>query len=155
MSADQPVHAAIYARTAVSQDSYNYALTSQIEQCKAYCQEHGYTVEEAHIYSEEYNGIENYHNRQQLTALIKAAKRREFDTVVIFAFDRLSRDHAQVIAIIDELQKHGITVESREGPAELAVMTMEILAEAGQIERRKLAERTRHAKAAKRQGENH
>jgi site-specific DNA recombinase len=154
MQSEQMKRAAIYARTAVSQESFNNALARQIQQNQAYCQEHDYSVEEIHIYSEECSGIANYHNRPQFTALLDAAKRREFDVVVISAFDRLSRDHTQGIAIIDELQKHGITVESGEGTAELGVMKMEILAEVGKIERRKLAERSRYAKAAKRQGEN-
>jgi DNA invertase Pin-like site-specific DNA recombinase len=155
MLPDQSRRAAIYARIATSQERDTFALASQIEQCRAYCQEHSYTVEEAHIYSEEKSGKADYHNRSQLAALIEAAQQREFETVVISAFDRLSRDHAQVTAIIDELQGHSVTVEGPEGPAELAAMTMAILDKAEETQRRRIAERSRYARATKRQGENH
>jgi DNA invertase Pin-like site-specific DNA recombinase len=145
---------AIYARTAVSQERHNDALASQIEQDKAHCQEHGYTVEETHIYSEECNGSTDYHTRSQLTALLKAAKRREFDIVVVSALDRLSRDYAQVEAIIEELQEYGVIIETIEGPVELAAMAMALLEKAEEEQRRRIAQRSRYAKAAKRQGES-
>src|SRR5947207_8019277 len=46
-----PKRAIIYARSATSQEKGNIALISQIEQCKDYCTEQGYTLQ--HIYQDE------------------------------------------------------------------------------------------------------
>jgi DNA invertase Pin-like site-specific DNA recombinase len=148
--------AAIYARTAVSQEHTNYTLERQIEQCKAYCQEHGYMVEENHIYREEYNGATDYQRRPRLGEALQLATMSEpeklpFNTFVIFSIDRLSRDHSQAVAIIEQLQQHNITVESIEGPVDLAFLEMiqDIKRHVTRIERQKIKERTQYAKASR------
>jgi site-specific DNA recombinase len=143
--------AACYARTATGQEQGNFALASQIEQYKTYCQEHKYIVEEKHIYSEVYGGRSDYHNRPQLTALIEAAKQQEFDIVIIYAFDRLSRDQVQITAIIDHLKQYGVTVESvtEHDQPNIAMLVKAANEQIAQMQRYMQAKRIQHGKAMK------
>jgi DNA invertase Pin-like site-specific DNA recombinase len=107
---------AIYARSATSQKKEKSALESQIEQCRTYSQEHGYTVDEQYISSEVSSGKADHHQRPQLGEILRlvaeaAPEQRPFDTLLVCSVDRLSRDWAQATAIIEELRRHGITVE--------------------------------------------
>jgi DNA invertase Pin-like site-specific DNA recombinase len=165
-TAPNPQRAAIYARTAVSQDGYNYVIASQIEQCKAYCQEHGYVVEEGHIYTEECNGMEDYQQHSELMKALQAIaesvreteekkareERASFKKFIVTSFDRLSRDPAQVAAIIEELQKHGVTVESIDGYDldDAAQFRQAIMQGVTQIEREQFTRRMKHGKQAAR-----
>ena len=71
-----PKRAAIYARTALSQNpaGENSALDDQIRQCKQYCQERGYTVDERHIYSEIGRGSMNALKHRQFVSLLQRSK---------------------------------------------------------------------------------
>jgi DNA invertase Pin-like site-specific DNA recombinase len=118
-----PKHAAIYARTAASQGEEEniplaslLALATLVEECRAYCQEHGYIIDKKQIYREVYNGRTDYIKRPRLANVLhKAAapepEQREFDIVVIASIGQLSPDQAQAAAILDELERHHITVE--------------------------------------------
>ncbi len=109
--------AAIYARSATvnPQDNEPSSIEQQIAACRHYCTEHGYKLDEQHVYSEVYSGA-RYKERPQLTALRNAARDREFDVLVIFAVDRLARNSEHQLIILDELTQVGITVESMQGP---------------------------------------
>ncbi len=113
MNEQTPKRAAIYARSATinQQDSGPSSIEQQIEACRQYCAEHGYTLDEQYIYQEVYSGAQ-YRERPQLTALRVAAGDHEFDALVIFAFDRLARKSVHQTIIIDELTQAGVTVES-------------------------------------------
>ena len=133
--------AAIYARVQpTSQEQDNFALISQIEQCKAYCQEKGYSVEEKHIYSQ-----------SQIEAIELMPEPRPFDILIVCSIDRLSRSQVQAAAIIDRLNQHGVTVESVDGTiqddiAKLAKVIKEAVA---QIERQQIIKRMKHGREAK------
>ena len=111
---EQQKRVAMYARSATSE--IKSALASQIEQCRAYSQEHGYTVDEQYISSEVSSGKADYRQRPHLGEILRLVaestpEQRLFDMLLVSSVDRLSRDQAQAVAIIEELRRHGITVE--------------------------------------------
>ena len=104
--------AAIYARIATPpQEPQTNPFAFQIRQCQSYCEHHGYSLHKAHIYQEVFSGTA-VQTRPQLTRLRDAAKRGEFDVVVIVAYDRLARKPALVTALVAELKGCGVQVES-------------------------------------------
>jgi DNA invertase Pin-like site-specific DNA recombinase len=114
--------AAIYARLATSpQEPQPNPFAIQIQECLSHCESHGYRLSDAHMYQEVFSGTA-LQTRPQLTRLRAAAKRREFDVVVVVAADRLARNPAQVRTLVAELDGCGVTVECvREASPELVI----------------------------------
>ena len=87
--------------------------------------------------------------RDGLNALIAAAMRREFDTVLIIKIDRLGRSLANVLNLIETFDKLGIAViatsqgidTSKSNPA--GRLTLGILSCCAEFERDLISERTR------------
>jgi DNA invertase Pin-like site-specific DNA recombinase len=121
--------AAIYARLATfPQEPQPNPFAIQIRRCQSYCEHHGYRLSEAHIYQEVFSGT-SLQTRPQLTRLREAAKRREFDVLVVVAADRIARNPALVSALVAELDGCGVTVERvREAPPEFVVGQVAIYA---------------------------
>ncbi len=88
-------------------------LDSQEKAIREYIEKHGYDFEEKHMYPEAMTAyIKLYHERSVFMEMISAAKRREFDVLVVTEFSRLSRRQIEQAIIIDMLNKYGIRVES-------------------------------------------
>jgi DNA invertase Pin-like site-specific DNA recombinase len=146
--------AAIYARTATSQEPCNslpVALQEQIKQAQAYCAERGYALDaERHIYQEIASG--NKGDRPQLTALRQAAREGQFTILVVSSFDRLARSSIQQAAIINDLMQAGITVESVQEPYgsnDALLLATSVQAGMETLMRERLRARTQHGKATK------
>ena len=106
--------AAIYARVATPghlPGESEFALQTQIAEATSHCKKRGYSVSETHIYQEVFSGTE-YTKRSQLSLLRHAAKRGEFDFVVVFAYDRIARTQDLVTEFLAELESFGVSVES-------------------------------------------
>src|SRR5947209_1056290 len=104
--------AAIYARIATPpQEPQPNPFAFQIRECQSYCEHHSYSLHEAHIYQEVFSGVA-VQLRPQLTRLRDAAKRGEFDVLVIVAYDRLARKPALITALVAELEECGVQVET-------------------------------------------
>ncbi len=149
-----PKRAALYTRSATSQEpgEENNALATQMRLCRMYCQSHGYTVDDKHIYSEIGSGNDGYTRRPQLAALLDAAKQREFDVLVIATHNRLSRRLAHAAAIIEELQQHGVQVENVDGQNldDFTPLVQALREQVSQTEQQKIVSRMQLGKAAKR-----
>ena len=92
-----------------------------------------------------YTAVE-YYERVEMMRLREAAKRREFDAVIVYAYDHLARKQIHQTIIIDSLQQQGITVESVTEPqiddtavGQFSRNTFGFVAE---LEREKILERT-------------
>ena len=143
---------ALYGRVSKreGQDTEN-----QLAQLRAFCQRQGWTV--AQEYVDQSSG--KHHDRAQFKAMFAAAARREFDAVVTWALDRLSREGvAQTFEHIKSLLGHGVAYVSftephfrTTGPA--GELMIAIAAWIAQQERQRISDRTRAGLArARRQG---
>jgi len=141
--------AAIYARTALSQElgGENFGLAEQIERCKQYCQERGYTIDERYIYSESGSGSVDPRSHPRFASLHGAAQRHEFDILVLVSLDRLSRNQAHSAALLDELAQCGVTVECVDG--DTAELFLEIKRCAVELERARIAARAAQGRTAR------
>ncbi len=103
--------AAIYVRVSTGQQEEDgTSLGSQELQCRRYATEHGYTVDEVHIYREVHTGTELW-ERPKLTALRDAVRHHEADTVIAYAIDRLSRDPVHLGVVLSEADQARVEVE--------------------------------------------
>jgi DNA invertase Pin-like site-specific DNA recombinase len=141
--------AAIYARTAISQkpEGGDFALADQVRQCQLYCHERGYNVEERHIYCESGSGSLDTCKLPRYTSMHEAARRHEFDAVVLVSLDRLSRNQSHSAAVLNELAQCEVTIECVNG--DTAVLILEIKRYVAEIEQARIAARAAQGRAAR------
>lgn len=144
--------AAIYCRVSTpGQEEDGTSLQTQEERCRAYIAEHGYALDEAHVYRDVHSGAE-LDERPQLTALRGAMAGRTFDVVVTYAVDRLSRDQIQLAVVVYEADRTGVALEFVTEVFD-ATPTGRFIRSAqafvGEVERAKIKERTMRGKRAR------
>ena len=108
---------AIYARTASPNET---ALEWQAQALQGLASYLGLNV--THIIRETASGLD--FERPGLQKLIRLAKRHEIDTILMTNLNRIGRDAPKVLAVLEELDKHGVkliiqggdTVEIEDNP---------------------------------------
>lgn len=89
------MRAAIYARYS-SENQSAKSIVDQVRVCKQYIAEHGMTLDEQHIYTDEaISG--SLLMRPGLQAVERAAEHKEFDALVVDDLSRLSRSNHQIL----------------------------------------------------------
>jgi site-specific DNA recombinase len=141
--------AAIYCRVSTdSQEREGTSLKTQLEACLKYCQEKGYDL--IYRFSETYSGLTL--ERPKLDELRELVRTEAIDVIVCYCLDRLSRDPAHGVIVTQELEKHGInleTVTEDVDNSELGKLISYIRGFASKLEAEKIKERTMRGKRAK------
>jgi len=101
-------------------------------------------------YQDEESGVKH---RPELERLLTDARRNHFDTVLVWALDRLGRTMAETVARVLELERIGVTVLSAREPwldttGPVRSLLVSVFAWVAEQERRRLVERT-HAGLAR------
>lgn len=108
--------AAIYVRFSyegMSEDSMT--LESQEKECRRYCADTSrrYEVVEEHVYIEvKSSTTRTYKERPKMLELINAAKRHEFDVIIVTEFGRLARKQSEQGFLIQLFKEQGVEVLS-------------------------------------------
>ena len=92
---------ATYARTASPNET---ALEWQVQALQGLASYLGLNV--THIIRETSSGLD--FNRQGLNELMCLAKQHEIDTILMTNLDRIGRDTPKVLAVLEELESHGV-----------------------------------------------
>jgi DNA invertase Pin-like site-specific DNA recombinase len=101
---------AIYAR--VSTKDKGQDVENQLIELRRYVQARGWTAVE---YVDHESG--KHSDRQAFRQMFEAAARREFDVVLVWALDRLTREGVgKTFAHLDRLAHHGVKFESYQEP---------------------------------------
>lgn len=90
----------------------HFGLEVQEERCRSFCESQEYELTEEHIYRDEKSGGLGVEQRPGLKELFEAAKRGEFDVVVVYKTDRLARNLRILVNIIHDLEKLSIAFRS-------------------------------------------
>jgi site-specific DNA recombinase len=147
---------ACYARVSTNQQQHEGTIESQRRALKHHIQHHGWSLLPEHEYIDE--GISGARlDRPALDRLRDAARRGEFDAVVILSPDRLARNYAHQWFLIEEFEKTHTQVIFLQNPfgdtpqGKLLTQMQGMIAE---YERAQIAERTRRGRLEKaRRGE--
>jgi DNA invertase Pin-like site-specific DNA recombinase len=139
----KPLRAALYAR--VSTKDKGQDTENQLAQLRQFCESQQWAI--AVEYVDRVTG--KHSDRERFKAMFAAASRREFDVIVTWALDRLSREGvAQTFEHIKNLLSYGVQYISftephfrTTGPA--GELMIAIAAWIAQQERIRLSERTR------------
>jgi site-specific DNA recombinase len=103
--------AGLYCRvSSPGQEEDGTSLDTQEARCRHYATEHGYLVDDAHVYREVYTGAELW-ERPKLTMLRSAIRQGAVTHLIVYAIDRLSRDPVHLGVILSEAEHHGVVVE--------------------------------------------
>ena len=108
---------------------------------REFVQRRGWTVE--HVYTDRASGAKE--NRPALVELMADARRRRFDAVIVFRFDRFARSTKQLVIALEEFHSLGIDFVSQKEaidtttPTGKAMFTM--IAALAELERSAIRER--------------
>jgi len=95
---------AVYAR--VSTKDKGQSVENQAHQLREFCQRSGWSI--AHEYIDTKSG-KAASNRPQFTAMFEAAHRHEFDLVLFWSLDRLSREGVSAtLKYLEQLDSYGV-----------------------------------------------
>jgi site-specific DNA recombinase len=141
--------AAVYCRVSTdNQEREGTSLQTQLENCLKYCQDKGYNV--SYRFNETYSGLSL--ERPELDKIRELVRNEEIDSIVCYSLDRLSRDHGHGVIITQELEKHGVkleTVTEDVDNSELGKLISYIRGYASKVEAEKIRERTMRGKKAR------
>jgi site-specific DNA recombinase len=141
--------AAVYCRVSTdNQEREGTSLQTQLENCLKYCQDKGYDV--SYRFSEAYSGLSL--ERPELDNLRELVRNEAVDVIVCYSLDRLSRDPGHGVIITQELEKHGVrleTVTEDVDNSELGKLISYIRGYASKVEAQKIRERTMRGKRAR------
>ncbi len=101
--------AAIYCRVSTEgQEQDGTSLQTQLEACLKYCRTKGYEV--VYQFSEAWSGLSL--ERPKLAELREVVCSESIDCLVVYSLDRFSRDPVHGVILMQELEKHGVSLEA-------------------------------------------
>ena len=144
-SPNKVLRVAIYAR--VSTDMQ--CVDMQLDSLRQYCSNRGWTIQQ--VYSD--TGISGTKvKRPALDELMSDARKRKFDCVLVWAFDRFARSTKHLLMALEEFKAVGIQFVSYQQNIDTAGPFGEffftVVAAFGQLERAMIVERVRSGLAA-------
>jgi site-specific DNA recombinase len=148
-----PRVAAIYTRVSSDQQARDgkTSLDTQELGCRQWAVANGYVVDEQYIYRDQHTGEELW-ERPQLTALREAAQARRFACVVAHSVDRLTRNSAHLLIVLDQFERAGVGLDfvtERLDNTPLGRMVVQLQGFAAEVENERKRERVMRATHAK------
>jgi len=105
--------AALYARVSTEEQAHNFSIQNQLEHLHKYCHQHGYQVLQEYI-DPGWSGT--VIERPALTELMKDARAKRFDIVLVYKLDRLFRSNHHMYNTLAEWEEIGISLASATEP---------------------------------------
>jgi site-specific DNA recombinase len=100
---------AIYCRVSTEgQEQEGTSLQTQLEACRKHCQLKGYEI--VYQLTEAWSGLSL--ERPKLAELREVVRSESIDCVVVYSLDRFSRDPVHGVILMQELEKHGVSLEA-------------------------------------------
>jgi len=144
--------AAIYARVS----TLDQHCENQLVELRRYCEARGWTITKEYVD----HGVSGAKERRPaLDDLVRDAKRRRLDTLVVWRLDRLGRNLRHLILLLDDLQATGVAfvslAEGIDATTPAGRLQLHVLAAIAEFERSRIAERVKLGMArAKHQGKH-
>jgi DNA invertase Pin-like site-specific DNA recombinase len=145
--------AAIYAR--VSTVDGRQDPETQLRQLREYAERRGFPVEREYV--DHASGSRN--DREQYRAMLEAARRRQFDVLLVWRYDRFARSMRELVNALSEFEGIGIDFISYNEGADTTTpqgkLLFGIMASLAEFERSLIAERVKAGmQRAKAQGKH-
>ncbi|MDP9382672.1 MAG: recombinase family protein [Chloroflexota bacterium] len=141
--------ATIYCRVSTHKQEDNYSLGAQEQDCREYAAKQGWEVSE--VYREAASGVDLW-ERPQLTLLRDSMRRGEFQFLLVWKLDRLSRETNHQGLLFSEAERAGVSIDSATEDLDDSFQGKLVRAVAvaiAEAERQKIVERTHRGRVAK------
>ncbi|MCL4545169.1 MAG: recombinase family protein [Chloroflexi bacterium] len=141
--------AAVYIRLSDPRQADGYSLETQLAGCRAYAGKLGLTV--VSEFRETHTAVELF-ERPELTKLRAAMARNEFDHLIVYVLDRLSREPMHTGLIFSEASYYGVQVHSaleKIEDTDEGRLLVNITGYVAKKEHAKIAERTQRGRRAR------
>lgn len=137
---------AIYAR--VSTEDRGQDPENQLAQLRAWCAAAGHQIVAEYV--DRASGAKGADKRPQFAAMLDAAHKRQFDVLLVWALDRLSREGmAAVVGYLQRLAGAGVAFHSYSEPAlcsdneMVRDIVLAVMASLAKVERQRISDRTK------------
>lgn len=146
------MRAALYGRVSTKEQS----CQMQLRDLRAYCAARGFTIFREYI-DEGVSGTQN--SRPELNNLMSDARKRKFDLIIVWRFDRFARSTKHLLLALEEFRALGIQFvsfqENLDTTSPLGQALFTIVSAIAELERNLIRERVcagvRHARASGKQ----
>lgn len=142
---------AYYVRESDESLASSVTIESQAKACIEYGEKQKYILELQHQYAEAVSAYEvPYMERHVLLAMLDAAKRKEFDVLVVSEICAIARRQVEVLVIYNMLQKYGVrleTVKEKFGDDAMSKAILSLRAMFVEIEKEQITLRMERGKA--------
>jgi DNA invertase Pin-like site-specific DNA recombinase len=133
---------AVYARVSTSNGQQSPDM--QLAALREYCTARGFSIYKEYV-DEGVSGSKD--SRPSLNAMMDAARKRKFDVVCVWKFDRFARSTKHLLAALEEFRSLGINFisysENLDTSTPLGKAVFTIVAAIGELERSLIVERVR------------
>lgn len=140
---DQPVYAAIYARTSPSRQRYNYSIDEQVDVCWNRCDQMNWAVKFVHKEKD----VSADPDRPRFLMMMDQARHGLFDVIVFWKLDRLFRSLIHLLETEKQLREFGVGLHSVteyiDTTTAVGRFNFRNLASAAELERDMIKERSR------------
>jgi site-specific DNA recombinase len=133
-----PTRVAIYVRVSTEEQAeHGYSIDAQLDTLRTYCKMHQKVVYKEYVD----RGIsgKSIEGRYELQRLLLDAKNKEFDEVIVWKINRISRRTIDLLKIVDDLNRYGITFrsfsENFETETPMGRFALQMLGAVGELER--------------------
>lgn len=142
---------AYYVRESDESLANSVTMASQAKACVEYGEKQNYILEIEHRYEEAISAYDvPYTRRKRLLAMLEAARRGEFDVLVVSEIRALARRQVEVLVICDMLRRYGVrleTISEKFGEDALSKAILSHRAQFVEVEREQSFLRTERGKA--------
>ena len=143
---------ALYTRVStIEQSEEGYSIDEQERLLRSWAEKNNYEVYKC--YSDRGSSGKDIKNRPALKELLKDAEEKKFDMVISWKINRISRKLADVLKIVEILEKNDITFKSYSEPFETDTpagkMQFQMMALIGEFERGTIAQNVKMGMCAK------
>jgi DNA invertase Pin-like site-specific DNA recombinase len=132
--------AALYARVSTNDQH----CENQLQELRRYVEARGWTIAREYV-DQGVSGAKE--RRPALDDLVRDAKRRRFDVLVVWRLDRLGRNLRHLILLLDDLQATGVAFvslsEGIDATTPAGRLQLHVLGAIAEFERARIAERVR------------
>jgi site-specific DNA recombinase len=130
--ADAPLRAAIYLRISQDRELDGLAIERQREDCENVVAQHKWTVAPEHVYTDQsISATDASVNRPAYDRLVRDFDAREWDALVCWDLDRLTRQPRQLEDWIDRAESRGLRIVTANGEADLGTDSGRLFASEG------------------------
>lgn len=150
-SMEMSLRVAVYVRVSTPRQAQSQTIEQQLQRLQTYAQEHNWAIPSELIFRDDaYSGATL--NRPGLARLREHVAHGELDCVLLTAPDRLARNYAHQVLLIDEFEQAGCTVEFLDRPMSQDPhdqLVLQIRGAVAEYERSLIAERMRRGRQQK------